>query len=210
MALADVDTDGLVGCGFDAEAVDGGGGFYGLGCLTLTATGVVDGPAWTGGVFEDDGAGVGGGVVDEVLDFVDVEGGLLEDAFVYGDVFDAVGVIGVVGGDADGLVGCVGEKAALVGVDGIEEAFAAEVSVFDDGEGAAVESEVGGVGDPEGAQGYGLLCRPEGYAFGVNLGLEDGDQGGLVFVDGDGFRDLVLEVVVEGVGGGVGGEGVGG
>ena len=37
-------------------------------------------------------------------------------------------------------------------MDGIEQAFAAEVAVFDDGEAAAVEGEVGGVGDPEGAQ----------------------------------------------------------
>ena len=131
VALADVDADGLVGGGFDAEAMDGGGGFDGLGVA-------VDSPAGAGGVFEDDGAGVGGGVVDEVLDFVDVEGGLTEDAFADGDVFDVVGVVGVVGGDSNGLIGGVGEQAALVGVDGIEEAFATEVSVFDDGEGAAV------------------------------------------------------------------------
>ena len=42
------------------------------------------------------------------------------------------------GGDADGLVGGVGEQALLAGVDGVEEAFAAEVAVLDDGEGAAV------------------------------------------------------------------------
>ena len=44
----------------------------------------------------------------------------------------------VFGGDVDRLVGGVGEEAFLVGVDGVEEAFAAEVAVFYDGEGAAV------------------------------------------------------------------------
>ena len=44
----------------------------------------------------------------------------------------------VFGGDVDGLVGGVGEQALFVRVDGIEEAFAAEGAVFDDGEGAAV------------------------------------------------------------------------
>ena len=115
-----------------------------------------------------------------------------------------------IGGDADGLVDGVGEQAVLVGMDGIEQAFAAEVAVLDDGEGAAVEGEVGGVGDPEGAQRDGLLRRPEGDALGVDFGLQDGDEGGLVFADGDGFGEVVLEVVVEGGGGGVGGEGVGG
>ncbi len=38
-------------------------------------------------------------------------------------------------------------------------------------------------------------------------GLEDGDEGGLVFADGDGVGEGVLEEVVEGGGGGVGVEG---
>jgi len=105
---------------------------------------------------------------------------------------------GVVGGDADGLIGGVGEETALGGVDGVEEAFAPEVSVFDDGEAAAVEGEVAGVFDPEGAEGDGVGGRPEADALGVDLGLEDGDEGGLVLADSDGLGELVLEVVVEG------------
>ena len=73
-------------------------------------------------------------------------------------------------GDADGLVDGVGEQALFGRMDGVEEAFAAEVAVFDDGEGAAVEGEAGGVGDPERAQRWsGLLRRPERHAFGVDL-----------------------------------------
>jgi hypothetical protein len=41
----------------------------------------------------------------------------------------------VVGGDVDGLVGGVGEQAFFVGVNGVEQSFAGEVAVFDDGEG---------------------------------------------------------------------------
>ena len=111
------------------------------------------------------------------------------------------------GGDVDGLVGGVGEQALLVGVDGVEEAFAAEVAVFDDGEGAAVEREAGGVGDPERAERLRVLVAAvgdEGDAVGVDLGLQDGDERGLVFADGDGFGEVVVEEVVEGGGGGVG------
>ncbi len=107
-------------------------------------------------MFDDDGAGLGGGVVEEVFDFGDFAGLFFQDAFAYGDAGDVAGVVAVVGGDADGLVGGVGEEAALVGVDGVEEAFAAEAAVLDDGEAAAVEGEVAGVGDPEGAERTGL------------------------------------------------------
>ena len=37
--------------------------------------------------------------------------------------------------------------------------------------------------------------------------MKDGDEGGLVFADGDGLGEVVGEVVVEGVSGGVGGDG---
>ena len=151
VALADVEADGLAGGGFDAEAIEGGGGFVGFGVG-------VEGLALVDGVLDDDGAGVGGGVVDDVRDLGDVEGGLLEDAFAGGDVLTRLGVVGVVGGDADGLVDGVGEQALLGGMDGVEQAFAAEVAVLDDGEGAAVEREVGGVGDPERAQRRGLCA----------------------------------------------------
>ena len=58
--------------------------------------------------------------------------------------------------------------------------------------------------------GVGCARRPERDALGVDLGLQDGDEGGLVLADGDGFGEVVGEVVVEGGGGGVGGEGIGG
>jgi fibronectin-binding autotransporter adhesin len=117
------------------------------------------------------------------------------------------------GRDVDGLVGGVGEQAFFVGVDGVEEAFAAEVAVFDDGEAAAVERLAGGVGDPEGAQGLrggGAVGGDEGDAVGGDFGLERGDEGGLVFADGDGVGEVVGEEVVEGGGFGVGDEGFGG
>ncbi len=123
--------------------------------------------------------------------------------FCDAEVGDACGSCWRRSGDADGLVGGVGEEAPLVGVDGVEEAFAAEGAVFDDGEGASVEGEVAGVGDPEGAEGCGLLRRPEGDSLDGELGLEDGDEGGLVFADGDGVGEGVLEEVVEGGGGGL-------
>ena len=111
------------------------------------------------------------------------------------------------GGDTDGLVGGVGEQAFFARVDGVEQAFAAEAAVFDDREGAAVEREAGGVGDPEGSQGDGLGGRPEGDSLDGKLGLEDGDEGGFVLADGDGVGEGVFEEVVEGGGGGLGGDG---
>ncbi len=201
VALADVEANGFASLGGDAKAVNGGGRFEGL------RVGV-DGPAGTGGVLDDDHVGLGSGVMDEVLDLGDVSGGLLQDAFADGEVLDAVGVIAMVDGDADGLVGGVGEETPLAGVDGVEEAFAGETAVLDDGEGAAIEGEVGDVGDPERAQGLELLWGPEGDTLGVDLGLEDGDEGGLVAANGDGLGEVVGEVVVEGAGGGVGSDGV--
>ena len=136
-----------------------------------------------------------------------------EDALGGADEGDVAGVVVAFGGDVDGLVGGVGEQALFVGVDGVEEAFAAEVAVFDDGEAAAVEREAGGVGDPERAEGLRSAVAvggDEGDAVGVDLGLQDGDEGGLVFADGDGLGEVVGEEVVEGGGFGVGGEGGGG
>ncbi len=92
----------------------------------------------------------------------EVGGGFCEDAFADFEVGGAAGVAGVGDGDADGLVGGVGEEAALVGVDGVEEAFAAEVAVLHDRKRPAIEGEGGAVGDPEGAQGGGLLRGPKG------------------------------------------------
>ena len=148
-----METDGLVGLGGDTEAIGGGGGLGGL-------RAGVELPALADGLLDDDGAGFGCGVVDEVFDLGELGGLLAEDTFGDGNTLDALGVVGEVGGDADGLVGGVGEETALVGMDGVEEAFAAKVSVFDDGEAAAVKGEVAGVGDPEGAQGRGLRGRP--------------------------------------------------
>ncbi len=157
-ALAYVEVDGFGRAGGELEAVGGGGGFGGCGGWFAVAVDVVEGPALTDGVLDDDGAGIGGGVADVVGALGDVGGGLGEDALGDFKVGGAAGVAGVGDRDADGLVGGVGEEAALVGVDGVEEAFAAEVAVFDDGEGAAVEGEGGGVGDPEGAQGGGVAA----------------------------------------------------
>src|ERR1039458_4399374 len=92
-------------------------------------------------------------------------------------------------------------------MNGIEQTLAAEVAVLDDGEGTAVEREVRGVGDPQGTKRGGLPCRPERDALGIDLGLQYGDERGLVLADGDGLGEVVGEVVVEGGGGGVGVDG---
>ena len=79
----------------------------------------------------------------------------LEEPMRAADEGDVVRIFVVLDGCMDGLIGGVGEQAFFVGVDGVEEAFAAEVAVFDDREGAAVERKAGGVGDPERAEGLG-------------------------------------------------------
>ena len=131
----------------------------------------------------------------------------IQDAFGRGERGGLHGVVLRLGGDAHGLINGVGEQALLGGMDRVEQAFAAEVAVFDDGEGAAIEREVGGVGDPESAQRRGLARRPERHALGVDLGLQDGDERGLILADGDGLGEVIGEVVVEGGSGGVGGDG---
>ncbi len=111
------------------------------------------------------------------------------------------------------MVGGVGEEALFAGVDGVKEAFAGEVAVFDEGEAAAVEGEAGGIGDPESAEGLGdaaVAVGDDGDALGIDFGLQDRERGGLVLADGDGAGELVLEEVVEGCSGGVGDEGSGG
>jgi hypothetical protein len=66
VVAADVEFCGRPGGQVDAEAVDAGGGLGGFGC------GVVEFEAFFDGMFEDDGAGFGGGVVEDVGDLVEV------------------------------------------------------------------------------------------------------------------------------------------
>jgi hypothetical protein len=82
-------------------------------------------------------------------------------------------------------------------------ALAVEDAVFEDGEAALVEGEVAGVADPEGAgDGAEAVVVPDRDALGLDGGLEDGDDGGLVAMDGDGLGELVLEEIAERNGGG--------
>jgi hypothetical protein len=141
---ADVEANGLAGVELGAEAIDGGRGFFGFGLG-------VEGPASDDGHFGDDGAMVSGGVVEDKGDLVDVSAMDVEDAAGAAEKRDAVGCFVAFGGDVDGLVGGVGEEAFFVRVDGVEEAFAAEVAVFDEGEAAPVEGKAGGIGDPQSA-----------------------------------------------------------
>jgi hypothetical protein len=85
-------------------------------------------------VFDDDHAGVSGGVVDDVGDLGDLFAMQDDNALGRGDGGDAGGVEPRLCGDADGLIDGVGEQALLGGMDGIEQAFATEVAVLDDGE----------------------------------------------------------------------------
>ena len=126
--------------------------------------GGVEDKAGCDGVLDDHGPGVGRSVADVVGVVVDIADDLGEDALRNRQALHVAGA--GVGGerDVDGLVGGVGEQAAFVGVDGVEQAFAAEAAGLDDRERPAIEREVRGVGDPEGAEGYGLLGGPEGDA----------------------------------------------
>src|SRR5665213_1288804 len=142
---ADGQAHGFARRGFDAETVDGGGGFFRLG-VGFKAEALLD------VVFDHNGAAVGGGVVDDVRNLADFGAMDAQHSLGGADEGDAADVFVAFGGDVDGLVGGVGEQAALVGVDGIEETFAAEVAVFDESEAAAVEGETGGVFDPERAE----------------------------------------------------------
>ena len=201
MGLGDLEVDGLAGGDGDAEAVEGGGGLVGLGGAVGVELVVVEAC-----MFQNDGAGLGGSVVDGVLAGDDIAIVLAEDAFGNGDAAQKVAGRRLAG-DVDGLVDGVREQTLFGGMDWIEQTLAAEVAVFDDGEGAAVEREVGGVGDPERAQRNGLLLGPERDWLGVDLGLQDGHHRRFILADGDGFGEVVGEVIVEGGGGGVGGDG---
>jgi len=143
--LADVEANGFAGSGGDAKTVGGGSGLGGL------RVGV-EVPALAYRLFDNDSAGIGGSIVDDVLHLGDLAGLLSEDASDDGEGEDALRVVRVVGRDGDGGIGGVGEEAALVGMDGVDETLASEVAVLNDGEAASVEGEVGGVSNPEGAQ----------------------------------------------------------
>ena len=113
--------------------------------------------------------------------------------------------------DARGLVGGVGEQTALAGMDGIEQAFAGKFAALEDGEAAGVEGELRLVFKPDGAERARVAAAPEGDVLGGEFLLKDRHHGRLVFVDGDGLGEGVLEEVVEGVGGDVAfGDGVAG
>ena len=154
-------------------------------------------------MLEDDGAGLVGAVGDGVGGVGDIAGGLDQDAVVHGDVAQGVGVVLLGAADFYGLVGGVGEEALFAGMDGIEEAFAGELAALEDGEAAGVEGELRVVFEPDGAEWVAVGRAPEGDVLGGEFLLEDGDHGRLVFVDGDGLGERVLEEVVEGVGGDV-------
>ena len=101
------------------------------------------------------------------------------------------------GGDVNGGVAGIREEAALVGLDGIEKAFAGKAVAFDDGEGAGVERGAGGVAEPEGVAGDVVVFIPDGDFERVNTGLHDGHERGLVFADGDGLLDVVGEELAD-------------
>ena len=113
----------------------------------------------------------------------------------------------LLGGDANGLIDRVGEQALFRRVNRIEQAFAAEIAVFHDGEGATVEREAGGVGLPVRAERCGFARRPERKPLGIDLGLQDRHHRGLVLADGDGLGKVIGEIVIEGGGGCVGSDG---
>ena len=138
MAGSDVEADGVAGGDLGAEAVDGRGGLDGFGVGAGGVLETVELPVADDGKFGDDGAAGGGGVVEDERELVLLGALDAEDAAGATDEGDVAGGEIAFGGGVDGLVGGVGEQALFVGVDGIEEAFAAEGPVFDDGEGAAV------------------------------------------------------------------------
>src|SRR5947209_5822956 len=184
----------FAGRDFDAEALDVGGGFFGLG---FADEGPVGGP----GMLEDDGAGVDVGVADGVGGGLALFGGLSHDAF--GDAYVTERLAGAFAfaGDVDGIVHGVGEQALFFGADGVEDAFAGEGIGVEDGEAASVKGVGAGVLQPDGAEGRGLVGVPEGDALGANAGVEDGHERGLVLGDADAIFDGVFEEPGEFLGG---------
>ena len=116
---------------------------------------------------------------------------------MHGDVAQVRGVDAPLGADVHRLVDRIGEQALFARVDRVGETFARKLAVVEDGEAAAVQRRIAGVGEPQRPQRHGIRCVVQSDALSLDVGLENGDEGGLVLVDGDRLGEGVLEEVVE-------------
>src|SRR5205814_7193142 len=107
-------------------------------------------------MFDDDDSGFIGAVGHGVGVLGDFAGGFDHHPVVHGDVVEGAGVGETGAMDLDGLAGCLGEEAALAGMDGIEEAFGGKLAALEDGEAARTEAEIAVVFEPAGAEGLAL------------------------------------------------------
>ena len=124
---------------------------------------------------------------------------LRHDALGDFDAGDVKRLAGFLRFDEKAQVGGVREQAALAGLDRIGETFACEHFVFEDAEAAAVEGQRAGVGDPERAKrtaGSGGGA-PERNFIGDDVGLRDGNEGGLIFFESDAVFEFVFKEVAE-------------
>ncbi len=100
---------------------------------------------------------------------------------------------------ANAEIGGVGEQTALTGLHGIEQAFAGEGVVFENGEVAAIERVVAGIGEPHGAQRARRAERrvPQRNFFGDYVRLQNGDQRRFIFLQRHRLLEFVLEEIAE-------------
>src|SRR6185503_12754830 len=127
MTLADVEANRLVRLNLDTEAV------HGSGSLDRLRFGI-DPPAVANWPFEYEYARFCRGVVDKILNLLDVYAVLLEHALADADPVHVLCVVRVVCRHAYRLIHCVGEQSLLGGMDRLQQAFAPEAAVLDDGE----------------------------------------------------------------------------
>ena len=191
--FGDDERGGGFGAEGQAEAVVGGGGFFGLGRvggeIPAGAQGVFDEERALGAVF------VAGGVDGVLAGGAGLNHGAVNDA----DFRDALRLAVRFFVDADAEIGGVGDQALFAGLHGIHEAFAGEGFVFEDAEAAAVEGERAGIGEPQRAKRPCGAERgiPERDFFGLHVCLDDGDERGFVLVDCDAIFEFVFEEIAE-------------
>ena len=106
--------------------------------------------------------------------------------------------------DSDCRIGRVGNQAAFIGMNRLEHAFPGKGVAVNQVEGASIERKATGVVDPKCPEHVLRASGPERYLLRFDPGLENGDQGRLVLTDGDLLLELVLEIVAETLGFGLG------
>src|SRR5258708_23942271 len=102
------------------------------------------------------------------------------------------------------LIEGVNKQQLLVGLEGIDQTFAGKRVVFDDIEGAAIERKPAGVLDPQRVQRSPGRTAPESDLLGVNVRINDRDEGRVVLKNRDFLFQVVLEEIAEFLSGGAG------